>query len=131
MSDTHLNNVIEASVWKTLAMKELKGDYNLLATKINHLEQTNIELKQTSLELKQINVELKQTTVELKQANVELKEEILNLKKENVILKNETTQIKQDCTKGDKKIYLAKLYYLWYIIYNYLLGYINRQINYY
>ena len=111
MSDTHLNNVIEASVWKTLAMKELKGDYNLLATKINDLEQTNIELKQTSLELKQINVELKQ-------ANVELKEEILNLKKENVILKNETTQIKQDCTKGDKKISLEKLYYLWYIIYN-------------
>ena len=82
MSDTHINNVIEASVWKTLAMKELKGDYNLLATKINHLEQTNIELKQTSLELKQMNVELKQTTVELKQANVELKEEIFDLRKE-------------------------------------------------
>ena len=95
MSDTHLNNVIEASVWKTLAMKELKGDYNLLATKINHLEQTNIELKQTSLELKQ--------------SNAELKEEILNLKKENVIMKNETTRIKQECTKGDKKITYSKV----------------------
>ena len=95
MSDTHLNNVIEASVWKTLAMKELKGDYNLLATKISHLEQTNIELKQTSLELKQ--------------SNAELKEEILNLKKENVILNNETTRIKQECTKGDKKITYSKV----------------------